>query len=316
MPISKSDSRILGITLGDPGGIGPEVVAKALMLPSTRSLARYKIIGDISTFSRYLKRLPRNCDFIDLNLLNGKKIVSGEVNRINGAASLQYLQKAVELIKNNHIQGLVTAPVCKEAVALVQPSFKGHTEFLAENFKIKNVGMMFVCGKQRTVIATRHMALNKVSRALNAENIFETIFLTHGALKRLFRIRHPKIAVCGLNPHAGEGGNLGKEERTEIIPAIAKAKKNKINVVGPLPADTLFYPPHCRDYDGLIAMYHDQGLAPVKALYFRQLVNLTIGLPFIRTSPAHGTAFDIAGKNKADPSSMAAAIELAAQLIS
>jgi 4-hydroxythreonine-4-phosphate dehydrogenase len=192
--------------------------------------------------------------------------------------------------------------------------FPGHTEYLARAFDAKRVGMMFVSNRLKTIIVTRHIPLRRVHLNVTTKNVFDTICLAEKALKQHFRIRRPKLAVCGLNPHAGEKGEIGDEEITQIIPAIRKAKQKNIIVTGPLPADTLFAPERSNKYDAIIAMYHDQGLIPIKTLYFSELVNLTVGLPFIRTSPAHGTAFDIAGKNKADPSSMAAAIKLAAEL--
>ncbi len=174
--------------------------------------------------------------------------------------------------------------------------------------------MMFVGDSLRTIIVTRHIPVKKVASALNKKVIVDTICLANNALKKQFQIKNPRLAVCGLNPHAGEGGKIGREEITTIIPAIKACRQKKINVSGPFAADTLFKPSRTKDFDCIVAMYHDQGLIPVKSLYFDQVVNLTIGLPYIRTSPAHGTAFDIAGKNKADSSSMEAAIRLAIQL--
>jgi 4-hydroxythreonine-4-phosphate dehydrogenase len=225
-----------------------------------------------------------------------------------------YIEKAIELLKQKEITALVTAPVCKETITALGKNFHGHTEFLAEAFRVTNFDMMFVTKTLRTVIVTRHLALREVSPALTGEKIGQTIHLANDALQKYFRIKRPRIAVCGVNPHAGEGGTIGREELTTIIPAIEKAKAKGLLISGPLSADTLFTPMVAKDYDVIIAMYHDQGLIPVKTLYFRNVVNLTIGLPFIRTSPAHGTAFNIAGRNKADPSSMMESIRLAARL--
>jgi len=175
---------------------------------------------------------------------------------------------------------------------------------------------MFVADKLKTVLATRHIPLSRVSKKITPALLTEVIHLAAVALQNYFKIKNPAIAVCGLNPHAGENGEMGKEEIQTIIPALQKIKRNGIDVRGPFSADTLFYPPISQKYDAIISMYHDQGLIAIKSLYFKNLVNLTIGLPFVRTSPAHGTAFDIAGKNKADPSSMQAAIKLALQLSS
>ena len=291
MLTSKSKNKIIGITIGDPSGIGPEIVAKALRHPSLKRI-NLRIIGET------------------------KKYPLGQVNNHSGQASLKFLDQAVELLKTKEITALVTAPVCKEAICLTDPTFHGHTEFLAKAFHCPHVDMMFVAEKLRTVIVTRHLPLKNVSKALTKKSILQSITLTHQALKDYFKIKNPQIAVCGLNPHAGEGGTIGDEEMKIIIPAIQQAKKKKMNIIGPLAADTLFSPKIKHSYDAVIAMYHDQGLIPIKTLYYPNLVNLTLGLPFIRTSPAHGTAFDIAGKNKADPTSMIEAIKLAYQLLS
>jgi 4-hydroxythreonine-4-phosphate dehydrogenase len=299
--MSKSNKKIIGITLGDPGGIGPEVVAKALRslrsprLASLHRLVEYVIIGDQKMLSTYPK---------------------GRVNKACGKASLMYLQQAVELLKAKKIDALVTAPVCKEAVCMVQPSFQGHTEYLAQAFRAKNVGMMFVHDTLRTMIVTRHLALKDIPKQISGKNVYEAIALTHQSLNKIFKIQHPVIGVCGLNPHAGEGGRMGQEEIKIIIPAIRKAQRKKMKVKGPFAADTLFTPDRLKGLDAIVAMYHDQGLIPMKTLAFKKVVNLTVGLPFIRTSPAHGTAFDIAGKGVADPSSMIEAIKLAVQLSS
>ncbi len=308
MLTSRSNKPNIGITLGDPSGIGAEITAKALSKPSIRSLAHYTIIGDKKSFTRHFKVKYKNCTFAPVKPISK--------NLTSGLYAYAFLEKSIELIKAKKIQGLVTAPVSKELISKFKPDFKGHTEFLSDAFNIKHVGMLFVAEKMKSIIVTRHIALNKVSKALTLQSIYKTIVLTHTALKTQFQIKHPKIAICGLNPHAGESGTMGTEEITTIIPAIKKAKRANIQCVGPFAADTLFVKDNSSDYDAIVAMYHDQGLIPIKTLYFHHLVNMTIGLPFVRTSPAHGTAFNIAGKNKANPSSMVEAIKLAANLSS
>jgi 4-hydroxythreonine-4-phosphate dehydrogenase len=310
--MTNASKGCIGITLGDPAGIGPEVTAMALANPSLRKLGDFILIGDQAAYRKYNPSNYRNFSFADLPTITPCR--AGKPNQASAQSSLNALNTAIKLLKEQKITRLVTAPVCKESIHRIEPSFHGHTEFLANAFGIKTVGMMFVAGRIRTIIVTRHIPLNSVSKAITATNIFETIALTDHALKKTFKIQKPVIAVCGLNPHAGEGGSIGKEEITKIIPAIQKARRLKIIVQGPFPADTLFSPEITRRFDAIIAMYHDQGLIPVKTLCFTKLVNLTIGLPFIRTSPAHGTAFDIAGKGKADPSSMCEAIKMAAEL--
>ena len=310
-PMSRSSNKSIGITLGDPAGIGAEVAAKALANPTLRRAARFTIIGDECLFRKYFPVRYKNCAFIDIGCLSAAEFRIGRPGRLTGKASLAYLQTAIDLAKGGQLSALVTAPVCKEAIGETIPSFHGHTEFLAEAFRARDIGMMFVSGPLRVLLVTRHIPLEQVSRAIDAEVVFRAIRSTDIALKKHFRLKKPLIGVCGLNPHAGEGGTLGREEIRYIIPAIKRARLAGIKVEGPFPADTIFYPQNSKRFDALLAMYHDQGLIPAKTLHFRKLVNLTIGLPFIRTSPAHGTAFDIAGKNKADASSMTEAIKLA-----
>ena len=312
--IKRKNNKYIGITLGDPSGIGPEVVAKALANPEIRKLGPFKLIGDHWVYRKYCPKDYRNCSFVDLESIKPKQWQIGKPNLASAKASLNAIQKGVELLKKKEISCLVTAPLSKEPISRILPSFQGHTEFLADAFGIKNVGMMFVADRVRTIIVTRHIPLNQVSKAINTANVYDTIDLTHRALRDIFKIKKPVIGVCGVNPHAGEGGTIGDEEITKIIPAIAKARRRRMDIQGPFAADTLFSPDIAHQYDAIVAMYHDQGLIPVKTLCFKELVNLTIGLPFIRTSPAHGTAFNIAGKSKADPSSMCAAIKLAARL--
>lgn len=314
MPTSRSKNKRIGITLGDPSGIGPEVVARALSEPSIRKLGLFTLIGDQNTFKKYCSTRYANCSFIGQQSNSRIPFKPGKPNRVSATSSLNALHAAVALIKRGEISCLVTAPVCKEAIHQISPSFVGHTEFLADSFGVKDFGMMFVGQKLRIIIVTRHIPLNKVSGAIHARNVYDTIRLTHRSLRNTFNIRNPRIAVCGLNPHAGEGGIIGKEELTKIIPAIQRARRHNMTVRGPFPADTLYSSGTAYEFDAIVAMYHDQGLIPLKTLCLSKLVNLTIGLPFIRTSPAHGTAFDIAGKDRADPSSMREAIRLAAQL--
>jgi len=315
LPKAKKTKPVLGITLGDPAGIGPEVIARTLKQKSLRAAADLVLIGDETIFGEYFPKRYPNCEFLDLKTLGPEDVQPGRPNPKTATAALQYLKTAVELLKNQKISALVTGPVSKEAIGeALGRHFQGHTEFLAENFKVTNFDMMFVGRKLRTVVVTRHIPLCEVSAALTTAKIEQTIELTHSSLRNHFRITQPRIAVCGLNPHAGEGGKIGREEIDTIIPAIANCQAKKIPVQGPFPADTVFSADLFKRFDAVVAMYHDQGIIPVKTLCFKELVNMTIGLPFVRTSPAHGTAFNIAGKNIADPGSMAAAIKLAAEL--
>ncbi len=310
----KLKAKRIAITLGDPCGIGPEVVAQALRQVPKSTLKNLVVIGDIFSFKRYYGQ-DLQFDFINLSSNKTARFIPGRPNAISARASLDYLNSAIELLKQKKVNALVTAPVAKESIAKLGIDFPGHTEYLAQAFQVKRFGMMFVAKDLKMILVTRHLPINKVSRTISVSNIAEAISLMNETLQTFFEKSNPVIAVCGLNPHAGEGGYIGKEEITRIIPAIKNIQRRGISVAGPLAADTLFCPTVRKKYDGIVAMYHDQGLAPVKALYLNQLVNLTVGLPFVRTSPAHGTAFDIAGKNKADPSSMLEAIRLAFDLI-
>jgi 4-hydroxythreonine-4-phosphate dehydrogenase len=298
-PMSSSNKKVVVITMGDPKGIGPEVIRKALAHRSVLAQGRFIVIGD----KKLLKNVHPSVGIVDVPYTT------------SGEGSLKFLDRAVLLIKGGVVDALVTAPLSKESVSRYHRGFVGHTEYLARAFDVKKFDMMFVAKRMRLTIVTRHVPLKDVPKLITQKAVYGSIALMAGTLKDRFNIRAPKIAVLGLNPHAGEGGLLGLEDTKRILPAIAQAKARGINAVGPLPADTFFaFSKGTNPYDGIIAMYHDQGLAPLKGIYMKELVNFTAGLPFVRTSPAHGTAFDIAGKNKADPSSMLAAIKLACAL--
>lgn len=305
----------IAITLGDPAGIGPEITAKALSKSSIAHLADFLLIGDRCVYTHYKKSIGRASSFLDLNTISHCPSPQRLSEKQRGTAAYAYLQKAIALLRAHDIDAVVTAPVNKNVIINAGfPHFTGHTEMFADAFHVTHVEMMFVGGPFKTIIATRHMPLHQVASSITIEGLLATIRLSHACLKKTFKIRRPHIALCGVNPHAGEHGKIGTEEMTCVRPAIEAANNEGMRVDGPLAADTVFIPSHAQKYDLIIAMYHDQGLAPIKALYFNQLVNLTIGLPFIRTSTAHGTAEDIAGLNCADPSSMIAAIRLACQL--
>lgn len=312
--MGKNKKLVIGITMGDPAGIGPEVVAKTLADPDIHSLATFVIIGDYRTFARYHADPIPNCGLIDLKNVPQKGFEFGKISKTAGIASLEYLDTALSLFKTEKISALVTAPLCKEAVQLSQPKFIGHTEYLARFFNVKNFDMMFVLDHLKVVVATRHIPLSEVPKQIKALLIEKTIRLTARSLIEQFKINDPKIAVCGLNPHAGEGGHIGHEEISVIAPTIKRMKKSYKYIEGPFAVDTLFCDSNAAKYDAIVAMYHDQGLAPIKTTNFYKLVNLTLGLPIIRTSPAHGTAFDIVGKDRADPSSLRESIKLAVRL--
>ena len=317
MPTSRSNKPNVVITMGDPSGIGPEVTLKALASPEISGLANFLVIGDRFVIDRTRRRLriKFNTPLLDLKNVPQANFAYGESRPAFGMAAMQYLDKAVELLGSGEADCLVTAPVNKSSIRAAGFSgFQGHTEYLAAKTASKEYAMMFVGERLKVTLVTRHIALKDVSRSLSTASIYRAIYLTHKYLKEYFGIRRPAIAVAGLNPHAGEKGAFGREESRVIVPAVKRASKALGGVSGPFPPDAIFHSALTGKFDAAIALYHDQGLIPFKLLYFSNGVNLTLGLPFIRTSPDHGTAFEIAGKGAADPSSMIEAVKLACRL--
>lgn len=307
------------ITMGDPSGIGPEVAVKALASRKMLRLADFLVIGDRAVIEMACRgagvKLNRSIDVIDLDNVSGRDFSYGTSRPSYGRASVEYLDTALGAIMSGRADALVTAPINKASVISSGLSgFEGHTEYLAERTGSKNVVMMFVGKRFKAVLVTRHIPLSEVPRSISKERVFSVIMATHMNLKKIFGIRNPRIGVAGLNPHAGESGIFGKEEERIIIPAIKLAAKKIKDVFGPISPDVIFYNAYRGVYDAVVALYHDQALIPFKLLYFRDGVNLSLGLPFVRTSPDHGTAFDIAGKGVADPASMEEAIKLACKL--
>jgi 4-hydroxythreonine-4-phosphate dehydrogenase len=301
----------IGITLGDPAGIGPEVIIKAFAVGRLDSVCRPLIIGPASVVARAGGMgLPvLDCVTVDL-----RRIRPGKISRWAGRAAAEALQLAIQMAMEGRLDALVTGPVCKQALHLAGRRYPGQTEFLASRTRTRRFAMMLTAGTLRVVLATRHLSLARVSAALTRSRVKEAIVLAHSAMTDLFGIRRPVVGVSALNPHAGEGGLFGRQETAIILPAVRELAGRGLAVEGPLPADTLFSPAVRRRFDVIVAMYHDQGLIPIKMKGFGRAVNITLGLPIIRTSPDHGTAFDIAGQGKADPGSMIRAIRLAARL--
>lgn len=281
----------VAITEGDPAGIGPEIAAKAAVDP----------------------RVLAVCEPVIYPATLEAPVPIGQVSAPAGRAAFDAVVRAVEDAKRHVVHGIATAPVNKAAFAAAGLGWKGHTDLLAHLCGVSEVAMMFHSPKLRVVLATVHEALRDVPRLLTRDLILSTLRVTAGELP-YFGVPHPRIAVAGLNPHAGEGGLMGHEEGDVIVPAIREAQHEGIDVVGPLPADTLFVRAVRGEFDCVVACYHDQGLVPVKLVSFGTSVNVTLGLPIVRTSPDHGTAFDIAGKGVADPGSMIEAVLLAAEL--
>ena len=333
--------------MGDPGGIGPEVIVKALSDRPVRDAARWRVFGtgaamheaaQLAGIDPFWWRVASDSTLVETTLAHDVTLVdyaaadpapapSRTASRWGGELSFRFVEDAIGAARRPagdplRVDGLVTGPISKEAWALAgRGKYPGHTELLATRFGVKRHGMMFVSDHLRVILATAHVPLMEIRNALTIGRVFDAIDLGHEACVRL-GIPRPRIAVCGLNPHAGEGGLLGDEEERIIAPAIRIAQQHGQDVRGPFPGDTVFRDAIPRPgssargakYDLVVAMYHDQGLIPVKLLFRDEAVNVTVGLPAVRTSPDHGTAFDIAGRNAADPGSMRAAMLLAARM--
>lgn len=309
------DKLTCGITMGDAAGIGPEVILKALRDKTVQRLANFLIIGNSSTMEQAARgcRIKLNKDVALSDAGGASRLVFGRGTPAYGRLALDCIDEALRLVKAKKIDVLVTAPVNKHTISQTGTFFQGHTEYLARATKTKKFAMMLIGGPLKVVLVTRHIPLKEVARSLSKEKIYETLVLCASYLRRYFGIRRPRIAVCGLNPHSGDEGTLGQEEIKIIRPAVIKAR-GLASIEGPLPSDTIFYSALQGKFDAVVAMYHDQGLIPLKMQAFHQGVNLTLGLPFVRTSPDHGTAYNIAGKNKANPGSMIEAIKLAVKI--
>ncbi len=317
--------------MGDPAGIGPEVVVKALSDPFIHRSAKFVVFGmnehlcyaadraEIEPFwgrhqhEKISRDYPRKVMVADYDDYAVPAWIRG-ASRVAGEASMRFCLDAIDAAKRGIIDAVVTAPISKKSWHLAGSEWPGHTEMLASECKSKRKVMMFVAGPLKIALATIHEPLFEIRHKFTIGCVFEPIDLLNDALNEFFGINHPRIAVAALNPHAGEGGQFGDEENRIIKPAITLARAQSINCSGPHPADSLFLRAIRGKYDGVVAMYHDQGMIPIKLLAFDHAVNVTIGIPIIRTSPAHGTAFDIAGRNMADPSSMKAAIRTAIEM--
>jgi 4-phospho-D-threonate 3-dehydrogenase / 4-phospho-D-erythronate 3-dehydrogenase len=328
-----SKKPIIGITMGDAAGIGPEIILKAMAHKEIYEISKPFIIGDKKILERakrfvdsgleieainefQLKNI--DCEYgkifcIDLNLLS-ENLPIGQVSAEAGNAAFQYLKMAIELANRKQIDAICTAPLNKEALHLGGHKYPGHTEILADLTGTKDYSMMLSARKLKVIHVTTHVGLIDAVRMINSDRVYKVIQLAHETLQKS-GIPSPKIAVCGINPHAGENGLFGYgEEEEKVMPGVKRAQDEGIDVIGPLPADTLFFRAVRGDFDIVVAMYHDQGHGPVKVLGLDAGVNITVGLPIIRTSVDHGTAFDIAGKGIADEASLVEAIRQAVEL--
>ncbi|ASN04406.1 4-hydroxythreonine-4-phosphate dehydrogenase PdxA [Virgibacillus necropolis] len=326
-----SKKPIVGITMGDASGVGPEIIVKGLQSKHVYEQSRPIVIGDSKMLERAadileidvtIKVLGNNSEFTttygeiacyDMNLLP-EDLPFGQVSSEAGHAAFEYLRTAIELANNGRIDAICTAPLNKEALHKGGHIYPGHTEILAELTDTKDFSMMLSSPKLKVIHVTTHVGIIDAINMIEPERVYNVIRLAHETLTNS-GIEQPKIGVCGINPHAGENGLFGYgEEEEKIIPAIERATKEGINVEGPLPADTLFFRAQRGDFDIVVAMYHDQGHGPIKVLGLEAGVNITVGLPIIRTSVDHGTAFDIAGKGVVDERSMLEALRQAIEL--
>jgi len=323
----------IGITLGDPAGIGPEIALKAVASPAVWEVCTPVLVGSVSICEATAAQLNlgisirpvKSVGQVD-NLFHSANIICpaasadaprppvGEVSALAGRLAFEAIDETIRRIQGGELDAICTAPISKAALNLAGYHYPGHTELLAEKAGVALVAMLLVGGGVRVVPATIHCPLASVPARLTKEGIGALLDLIHRSMAEDFAVAPPRIAVCGLNPHAGEGGLLGAEEGQIIVPAIAEARQRGIEVAGPVPADVVYHQMLQGRWDCVLAMYHDQAMIPVKTLAFDSGVNVTLGLPFVRTSPDHGTAFDIAGRGVARPDSMIAAIRLASEL--
>lgn len=328
MPKAKP---LIAITMGDPRGIGPEIIIKALSQKALRASCQPLVIGDLSILLQTAAAIGSQLKFkeveegerdfppeiipvLSLSSISKTEIPAAQWAQACAQASFTYIEKAAALALANKVDGMVTGPVNKEEICRAGIPFRGHTEYLAEISQTKDFVMMLIGERLKVSLVTTHLPFREVTNYLKEERIQKVIELTAQGLRNFFQINNPHIAVAALNPHAGERGLFGKEEEI-IFRAIQRAAGTGFVVSGPWPADTLFYRAYKGEFAAVVCMYHDQGLIPIKLLHFDDAVNITLGLPFIRTSVDHGVAFDIAGQGRASSKSLEKAIEIAGQMV-
>jgi 4-hydroxythreonine-4-phosphate dehydrogenase len=327
-----SNRPVIGISMGDPSGIGPEIILKALSDSSIYEFCKPLVFGDPGCLTMDLNRpkglfikeistpdkalgVPGNIDLIACSRLKRDSMLPGKPSREGGIAMVGYIIKAVEKAISDEISAIVTCPINKSLMNSAGYTFEGHTQLISHLTGSKDYTMMLAGERLRVTLVTIHCALKDVPANIDENRIFKTITGTSNALKEDFNIKNPRIAVAALNPHGGEEGLFGSEEKEIILPAVKRALKAGYNVTGPLPSDTLYFKAVSGEFDAVVNMYHDQGLIPLKLLHFSDAVNVTLGLPIVRTSVDHGTAYDIAGKGLAKPDSLKAAIKMAANIV-
>ncbi len=331
--LMPEDRPLIGITMGDPAGIGPEIIAKTLADGRIYEMSRPVVLGDHAVLGEARERAgspqrinvvkqlvhagdnPQEIDLLAVSHLGKGAIVPGQPTLEGGKAMMNSIFRAVEMAQQGEIQAMVTCPISKALMQQVGYSYQGHTQLIADKTGTENYVMMLAGKQLRVVLVTIHCGLKEVPGLLDTGKVYRTIRVTARALVQDFGRTSPAIGVAALNPHAGEEGIFGSEEHDIILPAIQKARREGVHVDGPFPADTLFWKAAAGRYEAVVAMYHDQGLIPLKLLHFSDAVNVTLGLPIIRTSVDHGTAYDIAGTGRADASSLKAAVRMAVDMV-
>ena len=329
MNASDSTAVRLAVTMGDPRGIGPEIVLKALRnaaLPDARLLVLgdggvLRATGDLLGLPMHLSTgaVPaanaEEARLVQVGEFPVAELEPGRPDARSGRASLDYVEEAVRMALDGRVDAIVTGPINKEAIGAAGSPFAGHTEMLAALTGARRPVMLLVSDELRVALVTTHLALRDVPEALRGKDIAAVAEALSDGLTRFFDIGAPRLAVCGLNPHCGDGGRFGDEEARIVAPAVQRAREAGVDLDGPKPADTVFVQARNGDYDAVLALYHDQGMIPVKLDGLAHVVNVTLGLPFVRTSVGHGTAYDIAGSGRADESSLVQAIGLAARMV-
>ena len=316
--MANASKPIVAVTLGDPWGVGPEVLAAGLSLPAVQRAGRFVVFGDTATLERAAMllglRLPRKLELVQIGL-SPRGGRPGRPPKGGGSHAIAYLEAAVEAALASEVEALCTAPIHKALVMAAGFRHAGHTDYLAERLGSGRAVMLLAGPTLRVALATVHVPLREVADRLTREGLVETLAILSHGLRRFYAIPRPRIAVCGLNPHAGESGLLGDEELRVIGPAVRLARRRGILAEGPLPGDALFATAaRTQRWDAILAMAHDQGLGPLKALDFERAINVTLGLSIPRSSPDHGVAYDIAGKGQANPRSMVEALLAAARM--
>jgi 4-hydroxythreonine-4-phosphate dehydrogenase len=328
----RNKKPVIAVTMGDPAGIGPEIAIKALLKPEVKNVCRSILIGDLGILRSTVQQLKLKASFkvlgdpkiatgrldaievIDMKNVDLASFKIGKVSVAAGKASIQYIQKAAEYALKKQVDAVATSPINKQAINLAGSPYIGHTEMLAALCGVENPLTMFWVKGARIFFLTRHLPLVEAIKAVKKERIVETVVRIVAELEKI-GLKKPLVAVAALNPHASDEGLAGTEESLEIIPAVEELKAKGFNVVGPVPADTVFVKALEGRYDAVLSLYHDQGHIAAKTVDFYGTVSVTLGLPFLRTSVDHGTAYDIAGKGLADSRSLEEAIKLAAEIV-